>query len=144
MYMWSNMIKTGESGRNIRFRRKDLYVLLGLLLAGGLLTAGILLFSRPGKMVVVRVGGQPVRTLPLSEETELWIEGKDGGTNRLIIRGGEAWVAEASCPDGLCMGMGHIHREGQSIICLPNEVVIEISNDGDENEVDMVTGRNRP
>jgi hypothetical protein len=54
------------------------------------------------------------------------INGVNGGTNLLIIQDGEAWVEEASCPDGLCKNMGKISQVGQSVICLPNKVVVEI------------------
>ena len=120
------------------FRKKDWLLLAGLILAGGLILLAVLLFSRPGKTVTVRVGGRTVKTLPLEQDTEYVIEGASGGTNRLIIRNGEAWVEEASCPDKLCIGMGHIRRSGQSIICLPNEVVIEIQGGPAEDSVDGI------
>ena len=52
--------------------------------------------------------------------------GKDG-LNRLVIKDGKAWVETASCPDGICAAHKPIHREGESIVCLPNKVVITVS-----------------
>jgi hypothetical protein len=50
-------------------------------------------------------------------------------------------VEEASCPDGLCKSMGRISMSGQSIICLPNKVVIEIldkSRETPSSEIDVI------
>ncbi len=113
------MINTGapiKPSNQPGFRKKDLLLLFGFLLCGEVILGLVLLFSGPGRSVVIRVGGQPVKILPLEEDAEYTVTGASGGTNRLIIRDGEAWVEEASCPDKLCMGMGRIHRKGKSII----------------------------
>ena len=113
-----------------RLRRADLILIAILLAAGVLMSLGAVLLSRAGGTVVVRVDGEVVASYPLSEDREAEIAGVNGGVNRLVIRDGSAWIEEASCPDGLCVGMGRIRRAGQSIICLPNRVVIEIAGSG--------------
>ena len=113
-----------------RLRRADLILIAILLAAGVLMSLGAVLFSRAGGTVVVRVDGEVVASYPLSEDREAEIAGVNGGVNRLVIRDGSAWIEEASCPDGLCVGMGVIRRAGQSIICLPNRVVVEIAGSG--------------
>lgn len=35
-------------------------------------------------------------------------------------------VMHSNCPDHICMHTGHVSREGQSIACLPNHVIIKI------------------
>ena len=44
--------------------------------------------------------------------------------NRLVIKDGKASVESATCPDGICASHNPIHRKGESIVCLPNRVVI--------------------
>ena len=39
---------------------------------------------------------------------------------------GAVFMAEADCPDSLCVQMGKIYREGESIVCLPHGLVIRI------------------
>lgn len=112
--------------------------MLGSLATVGLIFALVLLLARkPGDTVVVSVSGKTVKTFPLSVNTTYTITGKDGGSNTLIIENGYARIEEASCPDGLCKNMGKINITGQSIICLPNEVVITIESK-DKNEIDIV------
>lgn len=120
-----------------KFKKADALLLLALFLAG-LLVAGILVLTgRNGATVQVRVSGEVTASYPLDTDRTVVIEGADGGTNTLVIRDGEAFVESASCPDGLCVGMGHIKRSGQSVVCLPNEVVVEIT-EGETGEADAV------
>ena len=122
-----------------RPRRADL-ILIGVLLAVGvLLSLGAVLLSRTGESVQIRVSGRVVASYPLSEDLETEISGANGGVNRLLIRGGGAWMEEASCPDKLCVGMGVIRRSGQSIICLPNQVVVEIVGPSARPDTDAVS-----
>ena len=62
----------------------------------------------------------------------------DGSYNLLVIQDGKADVTEASCPDGICVNHRAISKQGQSIVCLPNKVVVEIEN-GEESDLDAVT-----
>lgn len=113
-------------------------VIIACMIAIGLLVMIVVLFvQKDGEMVTVEVSGREVASFPLSEDVTYVIDGKNGGTNTLMIKDGYAWVEEASCPDGLCRNMGKIHNSSQSIICLPNEVVIRITG-GEDSEIDAV------
>jgi hypothetical protein len=85
------------------------------------------------------VDGAAVATFSLTEDREWLIDGVDGGTNSLVIQQGKVWLEEASCPDHLCVKQGTIQYAGESIICLPNKVVVEITGE-DELALDGVTG----
>ena len=61
----------------------------------------------------------------------------DNHINKIKIADGKVWVTEASCPDKLCVKQGKIDKDGQSIICLPNKVVVKIVSDK-TNDVDAV------
>ena len=81
-------------------------------------------------------------TLPLSEDTEVTIEGVDGGENLLVIQDGTAKIESASCPDGICVRHYAISRDGESIICLPNRVVVTIRG-GEKGDVDALYKNDR-
>ena len=69
------------------FGRRDLILLLAVLVIG--LIGIVILYTRPAALngeVEVAVDGEVVMTLPLSEDTEVTIEGVDGGENLLVIR----------------------------------------------------------
>lgn len=122
-----------------RKRRWDILLLLGLLAVGGIIGACLLLTGRSGSAVQVRVAGETVGTYPLDVEQSVVIYGV-GGTNLLVIADGCASVTEADCPDALCINMGQISRAGQSIVCLPHQVVVEMVDESDENGVDLIAG----
>ena len=46
-------------------------------------------------------------------------------------------MKEADCPDHLCMKQGEISHKGETIVCLPNRVVIEVESNQDS-EFDAV------
>ncbi|KSV57845.1 NusG domain II-containing protein [Acetivibrio ethanolgignens] len=79
-----------------------------------------------GNWVVITVDGIEYKTLSLMEDTSLAIEGANGGKNHLIIENGTVRMDEASCPDQVCVHQRPISYNGESIICLPNKVVIKV------------------
>ena len=118
--------------------RRDL-VLLAVFLVIGLLLLAWWQF-RPvaaGGIAEVAVDGEGVAELPLGGDTEMVIEGYGGRENTLVIRDREADITSASCPDGVCVRHRAVSRDGESIICLPNRVVVTIRG-GEEGNVDGV------
>ena len=69
--------------------------------------------------------GKVVQEFSLDDSIQYRIEGI-GGTNTLCIDEGSVWLKEADCPDRICVQTGKIRYAGQSIICLPHKVVVEI------------------
>jgi hypothetical protein len=110
----------------LRLRKADSLLIGGIIAFGCVLGLVILLTQHKGNIVQVRVDGTIIENLQMTDNLTYEINGVNGGTNLLIIQDGEAWVEEASCPDGLCKNMGKISQVGQSVICLPNKVVVEI------------------
>ena len=110
-----------------------------ILAAGLFLTAvllGIFLFAgkEEGTWAVVTIDGTEYGSYALDKEQTI-----DLGTgNHLEIRGGEIRMTEADCPDQICVHQKAISRNGESIICLPNKIVLKIV-DGEEAELDAVT-----
>ncbi|MBN2325179.1 MAG: NusG domain II-containing protein [Spirochaetes bacterium] len=54
------------------------------------------------------------------------------GITRVVIRDGEVWVSESPCKQKICVKMGHKHRVGDQIICIPNRVLVEIVGKGEQ------------
>ena len=126
--------------KGMRFGKRDILFLTGLI-AAGVLMVFLLRVSRPrGGTAVVRVSGRVYGSYALDTDQTLEITGKDGGTNLLVIEDGGARILEASCPDHLCVRQGTVSRQGGSIVCLPNEVVVEITGQEKELPYDIVAG----
>ena len=108
-----------------RKRRNDVILVLGLLLVIFAAGLALFLFRSVGDTVTVTVNGEKYAEYSLSEDREVEIRVGEG-YNILVIEEGRAYVRVASCPDGICSSHRPISHDGESIICLPNKVVIEI------------------
>jgi len=60
------------------------------------------------------------------------------GGNIVLVEKGQISMVEADCPDGLCIKQGAINDSARPIVCLPNNVVIKLTND--DEDIDAVTG----
>ena len=118
-----------------RKRKNDVILIAALTLTFALIGACLLLLGKQGDTVTVTVDGKLYGEYPLARDTAVEIL-SEGGHNLLVIRDGAALVEDASCPDGICAAHRPISRNGESIICLPNKVVISISSEN-ENEHDL-------
>ena len=123
--------------------KKNDVILIAALLVVALLTAGGMRIwqmnnTKDTANVVVTIDGEVYGTYPLSEDRTERIELPDGYYNILVISDGYADVTEASCPDQICVKHNHIRYSKESIVCLPNKVVVTVEG-GEENEIDGST-----
>ncbi|MBR5507372.1 MAG: NusG domain II-containing protein [Clostridia bacterium] len=58
--------------------------------------------------------------------------------NIIFVENGQISVIEADCPDKLCIKQGAISNGARPIVCLPNNVVIKLTDD--EEDVDITQG----
>ena len=121
-----------------RLRRNDLIFIAALLAVIAVAAVCLYLFRGAGDTVIVSVDGTVVATYSLNVDRVEDIRTEGGGLNRLVIRNGQAYVETASCPDGICAAHKPIRREGESIICLPNKVVITIETATKNDQPDVV------
>ncbi len=91
-----------------------------------------------GKEIVISVSGREIKRFSLQEDRKITIDGRASGKNTIVAEGGKVWVEEANCPDLLCKKQGAVSRAGESIVCLPNQVVVEIQGKQREGEPDAI------
>jgi hypothetical protein len=51
----------------------------------------------------------------------------------LVIKDGKAFIQNADCPDKICAEHKPISKTGETIVCLPHKLVIEIT-ENEEND----------
>lgn len=124
-------------------RKGDKLIILILVLCA----AGWFGLNRMGKendatKIVIEVEGKPYKTInmnALSDKSEtMHIELPGGKYFDLAFDKTGAHVADVVCPDKLCQKTGKIQAVGQSIVCLPNKVVVIIEGKT-LSDVDQVT-----
>lgn len=117
-------------------KKKDLILVLIILCVAGLTVLVRTYIGGAGaNKVVVKVDGAIQGVYSLSEDREIEI---NEGTNILKIKNGQADMVEADCPDQLCVNQKPISLNHESLICLPNRVVVEVESKEDS-RYDAVT-----
>lgn len=120
--------------------RNDLLLIAALALVCILGSVYLFVFRQTGDMVQITIDGELYGTYSLSEDRVEEIRTGENGShhNRLVIRDGKAVMESASCPDGICVAHRPIFRVGESIVCLPNRVVITVIGAEDADAPDIV------
>lgn len=115
-----------------RISRKDL-IFIAVLAA---VLSGILAFCqlRPdaeAAVAEVTVDGEFYGSWPLSDDREIPVVIDGRTTNIFVIRDGKADMVEADCPDQLCVHQQAISKNRETIVCLPNRVVVQVTGGGE-------------
>ena len=120
--------------------RNDIIFIGALLLVLICLGLGFYFLRPAGDAVTVSVDGEIYGTYTLSKDIVVDIVTGENGENlnRLVIKDGKAYVESASCPDGICAGHRPIDKVGQSIVCLPHQVVITVTSQQKSEGPDIV------
>lgn len=106
-------------------------VLIVVLLVLIALTLYFVLAPKAGDRAEIYLNGEQVATLPLQ------IDGEWANEHiKVVVSNGKVRVIDADCPDKLCEKRGAISRKGDSIVCLPNRLVVKIAGKG---EVEAIT-----
>lgn len=107
-------------------RRNDRILILSLaVLSAVLLILPLAAAAKPDSpALLIRVDGEEYGIYPLYEDRTIRI----GDTNVCRIQGGEAKMISADCPDKICLQEGAIDEDGGTIVCLPNRIVLSVTN----------------
>lgn len=111
--------------------KNDIRLVCALLALALLLWGAMTWFqglSTQAAEAAVTVDGELYGRFSLGQDRTEIIELPDGSFNVLTIAAGEADMTEASCPDQICVNHSRISKMGESIVCLPNKVVVTIEN----------------
>ena len=74
--------------------------------------------------VIITVNSEIFKETSLKSDKGQVIKIND--TNTVVIENGYVYMQSANCNDKLCIKQGKITKIGESIVCLPNKIVVEI------------------
>lgn len=115
-------------------KKNDWILVAVILVVAGI---GFFIYGNLGRqtagIVKVTIDGELFGTYSLEKEQEI----KINDTNHLIIKDGQADMIEADCPDQICVEHISISKNKETIVCLPNKVIVEIVG-GEDAEIDAV------
>lgn len=112
-------------------------VLFVILVAAGLgLSAWSAAAGGAGQKAVVTVDGRLYGTYSLSQNQTIEIK-QNNHINKITIKDGAVQMSYSDCHNQVCVNDGKVSQTNESIVCLPNKVMVEII--GGEGELDAVS-----
>jgi len=91
------------------------------------------------KVAIISVNNKEIDRILLTNHTGIDIfdvYDDDGGLNTIEVNNGRIRIKGADCGDQICVLTGFIYKPGETIICLPHKLVIEIQSvEGSSDEV---------
>ncbi len=89
--------------------------------------------------VVISTGGEETERVKLNNFTEATVT-HNGYTLRITADGSGVRVTDSDCPTQDCVHTGTITRAGQSIVCLPAQVVVHLEGAASADAPDVIVG----
>ncbi|MDN5475068.1 MAG: NusG domain II-containing protein, partial [Lactococcus lactis] len=80
--------------------------------------------------------GKVIKTFNLNKNQTWTYRDKDGDYNKIQVKNGEIAVVEANCKDQIDVQRGYISKTGETIVCLPHNLVIEVMSGQKDEQVD--------
>lgn len=86
--------------------------------------------SKKGTIALVYYDNKIIKKIDLSIDKVYNVKGYNGNV-KIIVKEGKIKVDKENSPHHLCSKQGYISKSYESIICLPNKIVIEIDSKKD-------------
>ena len=81
--------------------------------------------GKDGQKVLIKTGGEVYGTYDLKKDQTIRVVYR-GHHNNITIKNGKVSMSFSDCRNQNCVHQGKISDTSQAIICLPNQVVVEI------------------
>ncbi len=123
--------------------KKDIWLILAILsVSGGLLWYGKIHIPKQDLRAEVLVDDEIVMSIPLDHEHTGMVK-VPGVDVELEIAEQAVRFAHSNCPDQICVHSGWLRRGGNVAACLPNQVVVRLISESDDesDQPDVVVGR---
>ena len=123
-------------------RKNDLLLVAFLLILAGAIYIFLLPKAGAGDYSYeIRRDAAVLHTVKVSElktNTKFHITTEHGKVIVDLDPAGGASIIASPCPDKLCIHQGHINKIGQTVLCLPEKVLVTVTGTRKEGEPDAV------
>ncbi len=102
-------------------KKGDIVIICSVVIAFVLSMVLLVSFSAQGSRVVITQNSDVIYQQSIKKDTVVEI-----GTNTIVIKNGIVHMENATCKNQICVKSGKISKKGESIVCLPNKVIVEI------------------
>ena len=118
------------------FQMKPLDFVLVIILMIASFTPFLLLGGKQtiSHQAQLRVNSQVIKTFDLTKNQTYTYQDDGGDINKIEVRDGRIAIVYANCGDQICVRKVFINKTGQTIVCLPHKLVIEVIHSGNDND----------
>lgn len=116
-------------------RKADIILAFFLIVLGLIASYTLSAGSETGQMVYIFTDGKQYASYSLSENRTIKID-QNNHINKITIKDRQVSMTFSDCSGQDCVHQGKISKTSQSIVCLPNKIVVEIR--GGDSEYDAV------
>ncbi len=102
-------------------KKGDIIVIIVSLVLLVLCIGFCLLIKKDGIYVVIKEDNKTVYSGSLFKDDTIKLK-----HNTVKIKNGQAYMLCADCKNQICVNTGKISNSGETIVCLPNKVIVEI------------------
>lgn len=118
-------------------KKADIILAIVLILLGGIISYMIAFGNNKGDTVLITVDGEEYGRYSLAEDRNISVK-QNHHNNEIIIKDGMVSMGFSDCSNQVCVKTGAISKTSQSIVCLPNKVMVQIIGEG-EDEYDAIS-----
>ena len=123
-------------------KKWDIIIII-LLLLGSVLVSGIIILNGLNKSksnIIIKAYNQIVKEIPLKNinKSQVYEFKFKDNTGYVEVKDGKVRMIEMSrdiCPEAICSDTGWIDKAYESIVCLPNNIILTLEGSQD-NEID--------
>lgn len=130
------MHRNGSDSTKKSYKNDIILILFFLIIGLGTLVY-IQFHGKSGAEVKVSVNNKEYGVYSLDKDQTITI-GEDDWENILVIKDGKVNMTKADCPDKICVNHAAISKKGETIVCLPHKVVVEVINQGKTQSGDQI------
>ena len=114
-------------------------ILVGLVLVVAAASFGTTHLLRDvGSQVLIESNGKLFGKYDLFGKETIVVHGAIGATV-VRIQDGRVRVVQSDCREKICVNTGQVQKSGDTIVCVPNRVVVRIVG-GNSKKIDLITG----
>ena len=117
-------------------KKADIILAIILLVLGISASVFSVMNVSDGQTVVIYADGQEFGRYDLAQDQRIEVK-QQGHSNEIIIKDGSVSMIFSDCKNQVCVNTGKVSKTSQSIVCLPNKVMVEIESGG-EPEYDAI------
>lgn len=120
-------------------KKADIILFFIILIFGIIISAVALFGNSEGDKVQITVDGQLFGIYDINTDQTVQVE-QDGHINYITIKDGMVSMSYSDCANQICVHTGAVSQTKDSIVCLPNKVLVEIISENRGGDVDVISG----